>query len=379
MTSTSPSYDQKVLYQLSKCSELVTGLPCNPLKPREDLEKQLYQKIRVALGNYKSPDKLGPWTIAWGPIVLVVGNQADNSMYVARSEDDPSRYVVAIAGTNPISLFDWLVNDLYVKQMISWKKVMGETKGSTEASETASIAEGTKIGLVNLLGAKPSGDHPQAGNTLVTFLLGLQKPIKLITTGHSKGGALSPTLALWLKDNQSTWDPNGQSQISSMPTAGPTAGNSAFAAYSDKTLPTVTRFANSLDIVPHAWNQDQLEKIRQLYDPPIPTKNDPMVKQFVDCAKKAAAQGGGDYTQLQSNPLWRIEGKINTDIIIPGPPPTTTFANFSAQALCQHTGAYDDYFSIPGVDIRPPYMQTDNQFCTKYTPILFPAPCVSVK
>ena len=225
--------------------------------------------------------------------------------------------------------------------MVRWLTMVTDPKTRENIPEHACISQSTHDGLVALLAARPIRSKcQQVGRTLVDYLSTLQKPINLTTTGHSKGGALSPTLALWLKDNQSSWDKTLQSTISSMPTAGPTAGNQEFAAYSDKTLTTITRFANSLDIVPHAWDPGMLEQIPTLYQR-CGILPDAGVVTGVASAVSAANAGkesgkDGDYTQLQSDPWWRIEGKCTSG-------PNT----FELEAIFQHTIAYDNYFKIP--------------------------------
>ena len=61
----------------------------------------------------------------WGPAVLVAPGSllADNVMYVAQAGPDtatPQQLVVAIAGTNPYSPFDWLLEDASVAILVPW-------------------------------------------------------------------------------------------------------------------------------------------------------------------------------------------------------------------------------------------------------------------
>jgi hypothetical protein len=86
--------------------------------------------------------------------------------------------------------------------------------------------------------------------------------VEVAVTGHSKGGALSSTLALWLAQTQGTdgvapvqrWDPHRQATVRCWSYAGPTAGNATFAELSDSVIgDRCFRFSNTLDMVPHAW------------------------------------------------------------------------------------------------------------------------------
>ena len=86
--------------------------------------------------------------------------------------------------------------------------------------------------------------------------------VEVVVTGHSKGGALSSTLALWLAQTQGTdgvrpvlqWDRDRKAVVSCWSFAGPTAGNADFAALSDNVIgDRCHRVSNRLDMVPHAW------------------------------------------------------------------------------------------------------------------------------
>jgi hypothetical protein len=95
----------------------------------------------------------------------------------------------------------------------------------------------------------------------------------VIVTGHSKGGALAPALALCLKDTRTArdhdvgWDATGQSEVGCVTFAGPTPGNGAFARRIDGELGSAhQRIANTNDVVTHAWEMRQLEQIAFLFE-----------------------------------------------------------------------------------------------------------------
>jgi hypothetical protein len=62
------------------------------------------------------------WDIVWGPASFrsTLSLFDDAAMYVARSRAQPSRFVVAIRGTNPLSLFDWVFGDLLTRRPAPW-------------------------------------------------------------------------------------------------------------------------------------------------------------------------------------------------------------------------------------------------------------------
>jgi hypothetical protein len=94
--------------------------------------------------------------------------------------------------------------------------------------------------------------------------------VQVAVAGHSLGGALSPTLALYLVDKKSDWDPENKASVGAFPTAGPTPGDEGFASYYEKQIAANKIYYlsqhNALDAVPHAWEKSDLEKIPTLYE-----------------------------------------------------------------------------------------------------------------
>ncbi|HEX6037445.1 lipase family protein [Longimicrobium sp.] len=320
-----PTHQQSVIYQLSMYAALVDDIP------GPNLEPLLYQKIQAAL--QADAGEIGNWSVAWGPVAVQLNTSAYavNAMYVAESKDTPGSYVVGIAGTNPSSVFDWVVEDGLVSVQLPW------IYGLFSAPD-ARIALGTGIGLAILQNAAPGSGIPGTGTTLLEFMQGIPKEgTSVVVSGHSLGGALSPTVALWLHDVRLLWDPFSQVALSTLPTAGPTAGNAAFAAYSNEKLPT-TRFANAIDVVPHAWQASDLAAIPTLYAPDI--QPDDLINDLVHVAETISAAGG--YTQLVDDAGW-FPASVDTSIITPGAP---VIENFFYQLAYQHTTAYHTFFGV---------------------------------
>lgn len=97
-------------------------------------------------------------------------------------------------------------------------------------------------------------------------------PLDVIVTGHSKGGALAPAVALWLKDalgssdSQERWGDASNVQVSSYAFAGPTPGNEEFASRIDKVLGNGHHHLRNMhDLVTHAWQVNELQKLPALY------------------------------------------------------------------------------------------------------------------
>ena len=224
-------------------------------------------KISVLCNDSQQTD----WDIVWGPAVYTFLSSLaflqDNMMFVAKQKSQPDNYVVAIRGTNGMSILNWVEEDLRVLRKVDWPVPANKTiKG------TPKISEATHIAIEALLGKMiPKANMPGDNQSITTFLSSVVQagPVKINFTGHSLAGALAPTLALWFKQYQSiadNWDPSGNAYITTTSFAGATAGNSDFSEYFNAQLGSVCdRIHNTLDIVPHAWEQDTLKTMPNLY------------------------------------------------------------------------------------------------------------------
>lgn len=88
------------------------------------------------------------WELVWGPATdRDLGQLVDsNMMYVVRSRRAPDRLVVAIRGTNPVSLGDWVFGDLWVGETVDWPYAT--------AADPAAISKSTALGLSALQGMR---------------------------------------------------------------------------------------------------------------------------------------------------------------------------------------------------------------------------------
>lgn len=209
----------------------------------------------------------GDWKAVWGPCVYGPSGAAVNAMYVAHS-DKLSTYVVAIAGTNFESLSDWEKQDDDVdpKYMVDWSqyKPPYEKKPHPDwPTPRAAISAATAQGVSNLLTQLKDKSGVSIDKYLAAAVKNSGDKERLIFCGHSLGGALAPTLALYLYSEPSK---SGWKQVLVLPTAGASPGNQQFAALFNKAFPGVSEvdapygkwnidYANECDIVPHAWNQ----------------------------------------------------------------------------------------------------------------------------
>jgi hypothetical protein len=187
-------------------------------------------------------------------------------MFVARHQQTGELFI-SIAGTNPLSAYAWLAEDFDVAQTRAW--------GYGEATEGVATSKATLTGLRALQSMVPPPGLPGENRTLVKFpeahFKAQSERVTVTVSGHSLGGALSPTLALWLLDTQMEWDHKTRAIISVYAYAGPSPGNEDFAAYiEDRFSDRLHRIFNPLDVVTHAWNVADLVELKALYTPDIP-------------------------------------------------------------------------------------------------------------
>lgn len=334
-----PSYNPvQTRFILSMASNLGRDMEVRSIPT---FENELLNLIRSSLGGYK--DGIGDWDIVWGPAVFkdVLSTYADNVMMVAKGTANsslPGQLVVAVAGTNMDSWYDWLVEDLWVFQTTPWPTT------NPNPGTHACISKGTADGLSHLLKLIPSPGMPGSGYDLKDFLgataASLLAPTVITVTGHSLGGALSPVLALHLEETQATWDPSGKIILGCMASAGPTPGNSDFAQYYDRTAVgrATSRQCNAMDLVPHAWAQSTLKEVSTLYVPEI--RQNWEIDALVDVLKFLAS--GKDYAPICANapPLL---GTINQAAIDRS---SSILDQFVAQVSYQHVYAYFDLLKV---------------------------------
>ncbi|WP_369936028.1 lipase family protein [Xanthomonas tesorieronis] len=302
-----------------------------------------YQKtIQATLASSPAQAVIGSWELAWGPQVWQKEGtfRSGNAMFVAKTstlgELVGEVYVVAIAATDPFSRYDWVTEDFDVTSVVDFltydPTVSAPPVALTQPSDAnTAISMGTAIGVWHLLNMVSPLSAVSPGNTLTAFLKTLPSGANVIFAGHSLGGALSPTMATWLKSNNKL---EGCNAVYCYPTAGATSGNATFSDLCNSTLPPTTGDGykvwnrdlwNSLDVVPHAWKAAMLEQIKTLYE----NEEIPVISKNVSKAESNAASSGVTYTQI---PNQELPGTLQGV-------PKNAF-EFILQAAKQHTTAY---------------------------------------
>lgn len=285
---------------------LTTGTPSLDAQIQTDIENNISAKP-TGPTPYPIPPVAGQWSVVWGPVSYTIPGAMyqTNMMYVVQLNQTaatptapapPPQYAVAVRGTNGTDLLDWLMDDLDIVQMIPWPP------GSSSTGTAGNISESTSIGLAALLNMT----DPTSGATLLQFLTNemtvltnginsnpptMSGPASVCFTGHSLGATLASTLALYVLDNQATWDPSSNAIVTTINFAGPTAGDQAFATYFDQQFtytgtsplsywvsPTdndgsysyADCVRTSFDMVPLLWNAASMGKIEGIYVQQIP-------------------------------------------------------------------------------------------------------------
>lgn len=370
MSSTLNTYQQ--IYALSAASNGVGGL--------NGTQTKLQRALQAALATKLGPGSvLNSWTLRWGPRVWKVDANDSNTgpdnvwfaavcPQLAFADGNFDTCVVAIAGTATSGEglnFDWKTEDFGVNQVqdfCQWVESWTATSSTkptptspcdrTESALYCSL--GTETGVYNILNSAASPGYSGQDTTIVAFLQSLPSTYRIIITGHSLGGALSPTLALGLSLAKSRLLPNNP-EILAFPTAGATPGNSNFAeAYKKAFEPRFDEgkyrvfnddLFNTYDIVPQAWCTDSsvspdrnMHNIQSIYG---------KLPVIFGAEVALATSWGIERSNASEITYIPIQGRKFT-----GPAPTSVPQNKTdlvAEALKQHTTAYYDYINPSGM------------------------------
>jgi hypothetical protein len=125
-------------------------------------ESEILEKLDPWLPKVEA-EGLGRWEIAWGPASFRVPfSIVDDAMaYVVCQTDRATgarpRYVVAIRGTNPVSAFDWVLGDLWVRDQVEWP---------ASASPGAKVSASSFLGLSIVRNLAAGGEPRDTGSLM---------------------------------------------------------------------------------------------------------------------------------------------------------------------------------------------------------------------
>lgn len=357
------NYQQQV-YSLSQTANISFNKRFPTL---EALQQYVTNTMNNLLGEPAAQDLIGNWDIIWGPYTWCHyaakhdetdsskdKYYSDNTMFLAYNAAN-NQYILSVAGTNAISWYGWVVEDFNTILTEKWSKLVPNT-----TAKKAKISEGTYKG-VNILLNEITSQYTGTPDGIVTFLKNhlptAPAGATMAVTGHSLGGALSPTLATYLKETQADWDPSGQiTEISTYPTAGPTPGNSYFASHIEAEMGDNYHSAyNKIDVIPHAWQVSMMEQIPSIYEPcGIPESK--ILRDAVNVL--IVLTGLHKYTQAQpmqvlNGTCYKTDVQLVSEIVKDLTPEIIqkleshglesidNFVEFAMEAAYQHTTAYN--------------------------------------
>jgi hypothetical protein len=344
------SFEQQVF-----CLSMLTTLSFNQVGTAKQIASRTRSAINTMFSEPAVIQLIGKWRLVWGPGVYGDSGRMANLLFLACPEQDPSQVVVAIAGTNGASIVDWFLEDFNVKKKVDWPYAKSPLHPQ--------ISKGIDYGLDKLVNLT---DNSQKGKAVSArdYLKSQPSLTKIMVTGHSLGGALSPAYSLYLEDTLVEGEVSNKS-ISCLATAGQTQGDKNFSEYyGSKLAATTSRIWNSLDIVPHAFSEKDLIKIPGIYLPEIPIVDiiglgvrsiassvkvleytnvlpdaEPFQSKFIDMASLAGKYAHFmEIIELFSKEIEKQLNHTGKDI--------ANFIVFIGEALIQHIIAYINYFKI---------------------------------
>lgn len=178
---------------------------------------------------------------------------ADTAVYVAQYRRKRSTFAIALRGTNPVCLFDWLFGDFMVTKQVPW------SYGSPAQIADAQIAFSTALSL-NLL------QHLRSQPAPPSLMRRARKFLTRLVLGSDRGATVeSPDALRGLLD--------GWTRLAVFaPTPNPGALQKWITdlakreRHSDAVIgPRCCRVVNRRDIVPSAWAPRDLQRIPELY------------------------------------------------------------------------------------------------------------------
>jgi hypothetical protein len=275
---------------------------------------------------------------AWTPLWVGLSSDPEhaNLSYIARSPAiNEQTYAVVIRGTD---------FDMSTDRQEDFE-VAPPTVGFTVGNQTVQIAGGALNGYDYVTQARGAD-----GSTLLQALAGFASGggAMVFVTGHSLGGALATTVALYLENARTAL---GETFYNVYTFAAPTVGLSDFASLFDTTFGgnainsnSSWRIYNLWDLIPQCWAPGTLGGLSSWYPPPGPSQ-DTAVQKIINGLQSRPK--GLQYTQPTVNPIplnnpsWS-EAYMDSDCT------QETLEAFMCQVAFQHNS--DTYLTLLGAN-----------------------------
>jgi hypothetical protein len=395
MTPNLPATNLPVRQQMLAFAYLAyTGEGLTVLNNGNKINSIIEQEINAALPLVAATDQhgipvtniLNGWQIDWGPVNYTVPGALyqQNMVYIVKNNSGSiPLYAIAIRGTNFISEVDWLLEDFNVANTMPWPIPGAISNGPAGMA----VSESTSIDLNILLGDAMSDN----GNGILSYLSSQiisGGPIAVCVTGHSLGGVLSNTLALYLLENQAAWDSTGKSTVSCISFAAPSGGNAAYANNANNVFANafnsnggngngsfpgwdvsitsnLDNVACTMDAAPLFWDVSNIYNtstnaagpLFAIYGNNINFENVPTgvasaewsAFQSIVLSAMAGALATQQYTQIAVQPIAGVFTSPN--LSLPTIAPTESLSvyldAFTAQAAWQHSNSYAAILGVP--------------------------------
>jgi Lipase (class 3) len=222
----------------------------------------------------------------------------------------------------------------------SWARLAAEPSAWVQEHLMDRLRTAVTLPWMELRPRSPAPDPDGPERDLLSFLAAAARaqpePLDVWVTGHSKGGALACATALWLEDTLASadpaehWDGGRGARISCYAFAAPTPGNAAFASRVERVLgKRHHHLRNTNDVVTHAWQADELQRIPALYDPRRPVL-EPLIPFIVSRVKAL------DYRHAQTGV------DVFAGLLDPERPFVAEFVHQHLQAYLEHCGLARD-------------------------------------
>lgn len=225
-------------YSTTQIMMTLAALASDAADPRPSGESRDDHIARITLGiKTQLADKdlatQNNWKLSW----LGLTKHGANLAYIAQGPNDGngSVYALVLRGTVMDDLLDQL-EDLQVGVLVFFP-----LDGTPPKWPPPRISLGAAVALGAIV-----------SNTDLKTQLAALKPDTLYVVGHSLGGAMATTIALYLQQQASA----GNLSIGSIQPytfAAPTAGDAVFATWFDTQFPKAVCTYNKYDVVPTAW------------------------------------------------------------------------------------------------------------------------------